>query len=207
MGKKKSQLGQALIKAKAKANNKRKKLYKAAKTTGLEREENYVDYGGIDGSTSITELNSLDDFIAQAKLANRKFQTDRAATIIARGDGDMYLGNTLDGEEDIDQLESVIEQRMTFEDLGIPRRPPWTKDMTSEELDVQERKAFIDWRRGIAELEAKHDDAFVTPFEKNLQFWRQLWRTMERSHLVCQIVDARNPLYFVVKISSVTQLK
>ena len=196
MGKKKSQLGQALIKAKAKANNKRKKLYKAAKTTGLEREENYVDYGGIDGSTSITELNSLDDFIAQAKLANRKFQTDRAATIIARGDGDMYLGNTLDGEEDIDQLESVIEQRMTFEDLGIPRRPPWTKDMTSEELDVQERKAFIDWRRGIAELEAKHDDAFVTPFEKNLQFWRQLWRTMERSHLVCQIVDARNPLLF-----------
>ena len=141
-------------------------------------------------------MNSLDDFIAQAKLANRKFQTDRAATIIARGDGDMYLGNTLDGEEDIDQLESVIEQRMTFEDLGIPRRPPWTKDMTSEELDVQERKAFIDWRRGIAELEAKHDDAFVTPFEKNLQFWRQLWRTMERSHLVCQIVDARNPLLF-----------
>ena len=35
-----------------------------------------------------------------------------------------------------------------------------------------------------------------TPFEKNLQFWRQLWRTMERSHLVCQIVDARNPLLF-----------
>ena len=100
MGKKKTQLGHALIKAKAKQNNKRKKLYKAAKTTGLEREQNYIDYGGIDGSTSITELNSLDDFIAQAKLANRKFQTERAATIIARGDGHMYLSNVEEGEEE-----------------------------------------------------------------------------------------------------------
>ena len=90
MGKKKTQLGRALVKAKAKQNNKRNKLYKNAKVTGLEREQNFVDYGGIDGSTSITELNSLDDFIAQAKLANRKFQTERTATIIARGDGDVY---------------------------------------------------------------------------------------------------------------------
>ena len=51
----------------------------------------------------------------------------------------MYLGNTLDGEEDIDQLESVIEQ--------YDVRGPWytkkttmTADMTSEELDVQEVK-------------------------------------------------------------------
>ena len=48
----------------------------------------------------------------------------------------------------------------------------------------------------MKELEEKHKNEFVTPFEKNLQFWRQLWRTMERSHLVCQIVDARNPLLF-----------
>lgn len=26
--------------------------------------------------------------------------------------------------------------------------------------------------------------------------WRQLWRVLERSHLVVQIVDARNPLRF-----------
>eukprot|EP00944_MAST-04C_sp_MAST-4C-sp1_P002634 g2634.t1 len=199
MGKKKTQLGRALVKAKAKQNNKRNKLYKNAKVTGLEREQNFVDYGGIDGSTSITELNSLDDFIAQAKLANRKFQTERTATIIARGDGDVYADDVENEEEDIHKLSSTVKQLVTFEDLGIPRRPPWTKDMTSEQLDVQERKAFIDWRRGIAELEEKHENAFVTPFEKNLQFWRQLWRTMERSHLVCQIVDARNPLLFRCK--------
>lgn len=36
----------------------------------------------------------------------------------------------------------------------------------------------------------------LTPFEKNLEVWRQLWRVIERSQLVVQIVDARNPLLF-----------
>jgi large subunit GTPase 1 len=36
----------------------------------------------------------------------------------------------------------------------------------------------------------------MTPFERNLEVWRQLWRVIERSDLVVQIVDARNPLLF-----------
>lgn len=36
----------------------------------------------------------------------------------------------------------------------------------------------------------------LTPYEKNLEFWRQLWRVVERSDVVVQIVDARNPLLF-----------
>jgi len=36
----------------------------------------------------------------------------------------------------------------------------------------------------------------LTPFERNLEVWRQLWRVLERSQLVVQIVDARNPLRF-----------
>ena len=36
----------------------------------------------------------------------------------------------------------------------------------------------------------------ITPFERNLEFWRQLWRVIERSDIIMQIVDARNPLLF-----------
>lgn len=36
----------------------------------------------------------------------------------------------------------------------------------------------------------------MTPFEKNLDFWRQLWRVIERSDVIVQIVDARNPTLF-----------
>ena len=39
-------------------------------------------------------------------------------------------------------------------------------------------------------------DCVVTPYEKNLEFWRQLWRVLERSDLVIQIVDSRHPLQF-----------
>ena len=38
--------------------------------------------------------------------------------------------------------------------------------------------------------------AGVTPFEKNVEVWKQLWRVIERSDVVVQIVDARDPLMF-----------
>ena len=40
------------------------------------------------------------------------------------------------------------------------------------------------------------ENFLLTPFERNLEVWRQLWRVLERSHLIVQIVDARNPLRF-----------
>eukprot|EP00961_Rhodomonas_salina_P270637 3656711-Rhodomonas_salina.4 len=36
----------------------------------------------------------------------------------------------------------------------------------------------------------------MTPFEKNLEFWRQLWRVVEKSDVVVQVVDSRNPLLY-----------
>jgi hypothetical protein len=36
----------------------------------------------------------------------------------------------------------------------------------------------------------------LTPFEKNLEVWRQLWRVLERSDAIVQVVDARDPLFY-----------
>ncbi len=43
---------------------------------------------------------------------------------------------------------------------------------------------------------SEQENFLLTPFERNIEVWRQLWRVLERSHLVVQIVDARNPLKF-----------
>ena len=43
---------------------------------------------------------------------------------------------------------------------------------------------------------SEQEGFLLTPFERNIEVWRQLWRVLERSHLVVQIVDARNPLRF-----------
>ena len=42
----------------------------------------------------------------------------------------------------------------------------------------------------------ENEKLVLTPFEKNLEVWRQLWRVVERSDLIVQIVDSRNPLLF-----------
>lgn len=50
----------------------------------------------------------------------------------------------------------------------------------------------------MAELQ-ENKDLLMTPFERNLEMWRQMWRVIERSDLIVQIVDARNPLLFRCK--------
>lgn len=36
----------------------------------------------------------------------------------------------------------------------------------------------------------------MTPFEKNIEVWKQLWRVVERANILIQIVDARDPLFY-----------
>ncbi|GAB6025309.1 Viral Genome polyprotein [Chamberlinius hualienensis] len=71
--------------------------------------------------------------------------------------------------------------------------------MTSaEELQKLEQESFLEWRKQLSEVEAI-EGIILTPFEKNLEFWRQLWRVIERSDVVVQIVDARDPMLFWCK--------
>ncbi|KAE8683671.1 GTPase LSG1-2 [Hibiscus syriacus] len=74
-------------------------------------------------------------------------------------------------------------------------RPPWNAAMSVEELDANEKQAFLVWRRSLARLE-ENEKLVLTPFEKNLDIWRQLWRVLERSDLLVLVVDARDPLFY-----------
>ena len=74
----------------------------------------------------------------------------------------------------------------------------YSSGLTESELNSniqEENKNFLDWRRELALLQ-EETGAVVTPYEKNLEFWRQLWRVIERSDVVIQIVDSRHPLLF-----------
>lgn len=54
----------------------------------------------------------------------------------------------LSDEEEKKTLRKHEENKLR---LRVPRRPPWKKTMTTAELDRQEKDAFLEWRRGIAE--------------------------------------------------------
>ena len=61
----------------------------------------------------------------------------------------------------------------------FPPRPVWDSATSPEQLDLRERESYLTWRRNLAKLEEK-EGLLLTPFEKNLEFWRQLWRVIER---------------------------
>jgi large subunit GTPase 1 len=44
--------------------------------------------------------------------------------------------------------------------------------------------AFLQWRRDIATIEENNMTLAITPFEKNLDVWRQLWRVIERADVL-----------------------
>lgn len=87
------------------------------------------------------------------------------------------------------------EEALHASSLRVPRRPPWNAGMSVEELDANEKQAFLSWRRSLASLE-ENENLVLTPFEKNLDIWRQLWRVLERSDLLVMVVDARDPLFY-----------
>lgn len=200
-------------------------------------------YGGVGGDNeeadtaqpqqnhprSVLELHDLDDFLAQADLAERAFASERREALVvldssARaysgaappsvrwalddGDGDDRHGG---GGTTAQAANSRIVApnatvAFTFTELSVPRRPPWDAATTKDELERQEKAAFLEWRRGIAAQEARlanysnttsSTSSTSTPFEKNLEVWRQLWRVVERSACLLLLADARNPLFYL----------
>lgn len=140
---------------------------------------------------SVTEQGALDEFLATAELAGTDFTAEKMnnVKIIHTDQKNPYL---LSKNEERAMLG---KQRAHKGRLTVPRRPKWDSTTTPQELDVRERESFLTWRRGLADLE-ENNDLLMTPFERNLEVWRQLWRVIERSDLIVQIVDARNPLMF-----------
>lgn len=150
---------------------------------------------GFESSTakntkSVTEHSSaLDEFISNAVMADRSFEANRYASVI-----DVHPQTAVGAAAQPFKGQSVT---FDFQNLPIPRRPAWDASMTAAALDQAERESFVRWRREIAALEeANYQKLRVTPFEKNIQFWRQLWRVVERSDVLVQVVDARNPLLY-----------
>lgn len=140
---------------------------------------------------SITEQAALDEFLATAELADTDFTAERMnyITVVHNSQQNPFL---LTPEQ---EKIAVRKQNTARKNLTVPRRPAWDEHTTPTELDRLERDSFLQWRRGLAELQ-ENLDLLMTPFERNLEMWRQLWRVIERSDLIVQIVDARNPLMF-----------
>uniref|UniRef100_A0A8C3G577 Large subunit GTPase 1 homolog n=1 Tax=Cyclopterus lumpus TaxID=8103 RepID=A0A8C3G577_CYCLU len=138
---------------------------------------------------SVTEQSSMDDFLATAEMAGTEFVAEKLNIKFVAAEA---RAGILTAEER-NRLKKLHEDNKHF--LRIPRRPHWDEATSSDVLKQTEKDSFLEWRRALAQLE-EEQKLILTPFERNLEFWRQLWRVIERSDVVVQIVDGRNPLLF-----------
>eukprot|EP01025_Chloroclados_australasicus_P024972 TRINITY_DN25006_c0_g1_i8.p1 TRINITY_DN25006_c0_g1~~TRINITY_DN25006_c0_g1_i8.p1 ORF type:complete len:712 (-),score=133.68 TRINITY_DN25006_c0_g1_i8:319-2454(-) len=139
---------------------------------------------------SVIERNDLDELLAMADLAGRDFVAERGSIKV------ISMGGVTDPEE-VARAQAAKEAAYVkyADQLRIPRRPKWNHTTTKSQLDQMEKSDFLEWRRNLARLEDE-EGLVMTPFEKNLEVWRQLWRVLERSDVVIQVVDAREPLTY-----------
>ncbi|EDV45479.1 large subunit GTPase 1 homolog [Drosophila erecta] len=179
-------LGRQLIKDRF-GHTQRRKVDNDTMLHTTELQDGY-DWGRLNLS-SVTEESSFQAFLRTAELAGTEFQAEKLNITF------------VNPKQRVGLLSKTQEQRMHQkhdehrDQLKIPRRPKWSKETSAEELERTENEAFLDWRRDLALLQ-EDEEILMTPYEKNLEFWRQLWRVVERSDVVVQIVDARNPLLF-----------
>ena len=133
--------------------------------------------GGRPNLTSVMERNDMDEFFALADLANRDFTTERSkARVLSMPGGGNASGVANRVAEDAHaaadaaaQAEARADAEALHSDsLKVPRRPPWTKDMSVDQLDRNEKAAFLEWRRALAAVE-EDERLTLTPFEKNLE--------------------------------------
>uniref|UniRef100_A0A668AE92 Large subunit GTPase 1 homolog n=1 Tax=Myripristis murdjan TaxID=586833 RepID=A0A668AE92_9TELE len=190
MGKKKAGggsagLGRALIKERLQAGRGNRRGDSWLHTSEL---NDGYDWGRLN-LQSVTEQSSMDDFLATAELAGTEFVAEKLNIKFVPAEARAGLLT----DEERARLKKLHEDNKHF--LRIPRRPHWDESTSPEALQQAERDSFLEWRRTLAQLE-EEQKLMLTPFERNLDFWRQLWRVIERSDVVVQIVDARNPLLF-----------
>lgn len=182
-----SGLGRSLV------NNKKKER---GNRTDSDRYTTDVNpYGSGSTLQSITEQRPLDELLSTAEMSGKDFTTERTAAIRVVQHATSAPQNAQLSKEESEQL--IQQHYDNAGKLTVPRRPKWTKEMTAVELDRLEKEAFLAWRRSLAQLQENPELRLaITPFERNIEVWRQLWRVIERSDLVVQIVDARNPLLY-----------
>jgi len=191
MGRRKqSSLGRAIVKKQFSGSQRRGNEVAGV---GSEHQFKHVVESNEGVLASITEASDIDELLVNAQMSGREFEVEHERAVVL--DKRVYLAHVQDTPPQHQLGVLGTAKGEAGASLPIPLRPAWHRGMKADELHARERETFLEWRRTLVHLE-EESGVLLTPYEKNLEVWRQLWRVVERSDVVLQIVDARNPLLF-----------
>ncbi|KRW99507.1 P-loop containing nucleoside triphosphate hydrolase [Pseudocohnilembus persalinus] len=143
---------------------------------------------------SVIDQDNLDEFLVTAEQAEKKYDAERGIRVAKDEQGHEIIYSV--NKQDQEMQDFDVQKNKLLQNLRIPRKPKWNTEMTKKELISAENEAFLMWRRGLAQIEKDYYTVHITPYEKNIEVWKQLWRVVERSDILVQIVDGRDPLFY-----------
>lgn len=184
---KKPNLGKSLVKDRFRGKRKRRAGESESARHTSELGDGY-DWNKIN-LRSVTEETSIDEFLNTAQLAGTEFVAEKLNITFVNPRAQIGIPSA----EELHKIKELQRENLAL--LQIPRRPAWDETTSAAELHAAEETAFLEWRRQLAQLQEARE-LMLTPYERNLEFWRQLWRVVERSDVVVQILDARHPLLY-----------
>lgn len=139
---------------------------------------------------SIWETTNMEQFLSIADDREQGYMAERNVRIVVGGNVHVVGPDNRVVPQTDDRDWFTLSSKLT-----IPKRPEWNYSMSADEVQNKEKADFVEWRRSLAKAE-ESSRVLMTPFEKNLDVWRQLWRVIEKSDFVLEILDARNPMAF-----------
>jgi ribosome biogenesis GTPase A len=164
------------------SGKKKAALLKAKRKTQRERQERDADEDAAQASR------------ATARGADGK---PRLKTVLQREDEQEVQQGRADATRPV-ELTPAAQQALLLPwpaelqpPISMPVRPQWAYEDGPEALDAREVAAFAAW---TTQLHATHARESLSRYERNLEVWRQLWRTSEVSDALLLVVDIRTPL-------------
>ncbi len=112
---------------------------------------------------SVTDRRELDEFLVEAMLQEEQFEAEHSSMVI--------LSTEAVAKKEYDALKA---NNFEYPEIPIPRRPEWDEETTPDQLDRMEKDSFLRWRKSLADMEEEFNGKEITPFEKNLEVWKQL---------------------------------
>jgi len=137
-------------------------------------------------------------------IVNEKIKGETVQTGYINGNNFVQLRIPKRYENNTDEFKELFEAKENK--MG-------DSEEAKEQILLRENEIFLNWRRNLNQIETDMMKEFkdtlatkkdflkykmnkITPYEKSIDIWRQLWITVESCELLCIIIDSRNPLFF-----------
>ncbi|AFN83438.1 GTP binding protein [Encephalitozoon romaleae SJ-2008] len=124
---------------------------------------------------SVTEYGGVEKLSEELAMKNKKITGGKPA-------------RAMEESEDQSDLDIIVERLIPSVELSKTIPPRVSYERIEKEIFKEVESRIFDLWKGLQGSRV---------FERNIEIWRQLWITCERSDVIVQIVDARNPEFFL----------